>query len=143
MKSNKDRNIRVNNLNNRNIKYQLKSFNWRIVFIVFMLIIVVLISIYNSVIAISTFVISLFYLRNIKSILILELTDKDLVYYFNEEEAIIIYYKEIINYQIENNDNVIKVSFLLDNEDILVFNFYDKKVVSMLEDMIGDKYVEK
>lgn len=139
----KDRKIRVNNIPKHNIKYVLKGFNWRVLFLVFVLGIVLFLSLLNYVIAVSTLVVSLFYLRNIKTVTILELSDEALIYYLNEEEAIIIYYAEIINYRIERQQRLISVNFLLVDESSQIFDFYDAKVILMLEKMIGDKYVGK
>ena len=75
---------------------------------------------------------------------VFELRENFLLAYKDKEFATIIYYDEIINYQIKVLDNLnIKLIILTEDELLSEFVLSDKKFVSKLNKVIGEKQVGK
>ena len=75
---------------------------------------------------------------------VFELRENFMLAYRDKEFATIIYYDEIINYQIKVLDNLnIKLIILTEDELLSEFVLSDKKFVSKLNKVIGEKQVGK
>ena len=142
MKNIKDRYIRIDNLPKRNIVYILSSFDYRLLFILFTIGIFSIFYPLNKAVAIIVLMISLYIISRIESRVVLELCEDCLVY-FEEDRALLIYYKEIINYRSSLEASQVKIVMLLEDESQVTFYFNDKKLIDELEKLIGEKYVGK
>lgn len=75
---------------------------------------------------------------------VFELRENFMLAYRDKEFATIIYYDEIINYQIKVLDNFnIKLIVLTDDELVSEFILRDRKILSKLNKVIGEKQVGK
>lgn len=75
---------------------------------------------------------------------VFELRENFMLAYRDKEFATIIYYDEIINYQVKVLDNLnIKLIVLTDDELVSEFILRDRKILSKLNKVIGEKQVGK
>lgn len=139
----KDRKIRITNIPKEEVIYQVREkinhpvigyfiTGGLLIFLKFKLwvVIILLILVYNLFLS--------------KSRVVFELRKSFLLAYNDKEFASIIYYAEIVNYQVKVLDNLwIKIIILTGDENISEFILSDKKVVSKLNKLVGEKQVGK
>lgn len=145
MKKIKDRTIRIENLNNDDVLIAMYSEGLRRLFTTLALISSAIIIITGkfmySFIPVIFITVSLL----IKPKLIVNVFSDRIVHYIDVHFATVIYFEEIINVQLKNQDKDQILVVLLDDNteyEILIPTNNDEKV-DELKVLVGDKYVEK
>lgn len=141
---NKDRLVKVSNLEKKNIIYTIykrKYKNFNLLLIGLLIVFFVNIHIMYKLIAI--FIFFAFVVLNKKGVQI-ELYDDSLIYYLEDDMAIVIFFDEILSYQInELNYQDYVINLIMKNKDEYSFAFSDKNAKKAIDDLIGDKNAKR
>ncbi len=141
---NKDRLVKVSNLENKDIIYTIykrKYKNFHLLLIGLLIVFFVNIHIMYKLIAI--FIFFAFVALNKKGVQI-ELRNDSLIYYLEDDMAILIYYDEILSYQInEINYHERVINLIMKNKDEYSFAFNDIKAERVIDELIGDKNAKR
>lgn len=143
MIKNKDRVIRRTNIPDRDVVYTVYvGVHYKIFALLGIIIIVMLfnIEIIYGVIGIFIF---LYYIFRERKSLALEICNDCIIRYIDTDYAEIIYYDEILNYQIKHDDHKYIVTFLLHDGDEYEYSYIDRNISHYLETLIGDKNATK
>lgn len=139
----KDRKIRRSNIPKDAIVYKVKE-KFKHTFLLMLLSGGLLYTLKVSYGTIILFLLFLYVLILKSSETVFELRESFLLAYKDKEFATIIYYNEIINYQIRVLDNLsVKLIILTKDEVLSEFILSDRKIVSKLEKLVGEKQVGK
>ena len=139
MKKNKDRIIRITNLPVREIVYiHYKEVHRKLFALLGILIIVMLFRIEIIYGIIGIFIFLLYVLKQRKTI-DLEICKDCIIKYRDNDFAEIIYFDEILNYQIRHDEHKYIVTFLLNDGDEYEYGYLDRNITHHLQELIGDK----
>lgn len=140
---NKDRKVRRSNVDEKHIVYNVKKkWKYKELFLLIMLLTLYLLKV--NILATLLIVFSFYFLLSKNEKVIFEVGDKLLLSNIDSTYAIIIYFDEIINYQIkelDSKDFILKI--FTEDEKTYKFKLRDKQVLNYLNNYIGAKKVGK
>ncbi len=143
MNKNKDRIIRRTNLPSRTVVYTVYDGNYRVVYAVLSIIAIVLlfnIGLFYGIFGIVLFVV---YLMKSRKTMVLEICKDCIIRYIDTSSAEIIYYDEIVNYQVKQEDHRYLIKFLLTDTDEYEYSYADRNITHYLDELIGEKNASK
>ncbi|NLC54298.1 MAG: hypothetical protein GX769_00215 [Erysipelothrix sp.] len=141
MKDSKERKIRIENIPDTKLVYQIiNSFEYTFFTMFLFGLSFVLLNVEIYLIVIILIIIYLFLSGRYK--VEFEVREDFLLYFVDDEFVILIYFDEIVNYQVVlKNRNNVELKILCEDESEYNFLLSDKKVEEYLKMVIGDKNV--
>ncbi len=142
MKKNKDRMIHIDNLEDGHVVYTIRDKNVKIAFGLLGLLVSVMLFYLEVMMGILAVFILLSYIIFTRKKVRYQICDDAFIKYVDKETAEIIYFDEILNYQIVGKFAPFTLTFLLSDGDEYEYTFSDPLLIKHLHDLIGDKYVQ-
>ena len=141
MKDSKERKIRIENMPDTKLVYQIiNSFEYTFFTMFLFGLSFVLLNVEIYLIVIILIIIYLF--LSVRYKVEFEVREDFLLYFVDDEFVILIYFDEIVNYQVVlKNRNNVELKILCEDESEYNFLLSDKKVEEYLKMVIGDKNV--
>lgn len=139
MRKNKDRIIRITNIPFHEIVYTVYEEVHRKVFA--LLGIIVIVMLFKVKVIYGVIGIFLFILYTIKQrrTIAFEICNDCIIKHLDQELAEVIYFDEIVNYQIRTVEHKYVITFLLNDGDEYEYAYLDRNITHYLEKLIGDK----
>lgn len=139
MRKNKDRIIRRTNIPERNTVYVLYKGIHRKVFALLGVIIIVMLFNIEIVYGVIGIFIFLLYVMIQRRTIALEICEDCIIRYIDADFVEIIYFEEVINYQVLEDNHTYKLVFLLKDGDEYEYSYFDRNITHHLQQLIGDK----
>lgn len=143
MNKNKDRNIRIENINTNDVLFTFYSNRIGRFFIILGIIFSLMLMQIDLYLAIISIFIFTFYILSIKKVKQISIKSDSIIYYIDDHYATIVYFDEIINYSLIKKDDHFLLNLLLSDNSEYDFLFNDYSMVKELDKLVGDKHVDR
>lgn len=137
--NNKDRSVRINSLPLREVIYTFYKRKYKNMGLRLVVLIVLLLSNIELMFKLAAIFVFLYFILSNPKELIMEVSKETLVYYLNNDYAILIYNDEILSFQSSKEDKQIVVNIIMKNMDEYTFKIYDEKDLLFLNEALGSK----